>query len=58
MLAVTALLCVGVRESARTNTVMVGIKLAVLALFVGLGVTAFHVAATCRRSRPRASTAS
>ena len=42
VLAVTAVLCVGMRESARTNTVMVFIKLAVLALFLGLGVTAFH----------------
>jgi basic amino acid/polyamine antiporter, APA family len=44
VLAVTALLCVGVRESARTNTAFVAFKLAVLALFVGLGVYAllFH----------------
>jgi APA family basic amino acid/polyamine antiporter len=37
VLAVTALLCVGVRESARTNAAMVAFKLAVLALFVVLG---------------------
>jgi basic amino acid/polyamine antiporter, APA family len=42
VLAVTAVLCIGMRESARTNTVMVFIKLAVLALFLALGVTAFH----------------
>ncbi len=42
VLAVTAVLCIGVRESARTNTVMVGIKLLILALFLALGVTAFH----------------
>jgi APA family basic amino acid/polyamine antiporter len=44
VLAVTALLCVGVRESARTNTAMVAFKLGVLALFIGLGVYAllFH----------------
>jgi len=44
VLAVTALLCVGVRESARTNTGFVAFKLAVLALFIGLGTYAlfFH----------------
>src|SRR4051812_5949663 len=42
VLAVTAVLCVGMRESARTNTIMVFIKLAVLALFLVLGVTAFN----------------
>jgi basic amino acid/polyamine antiporter, APA family len=42
VLAVTAVLCVGIRESARTNTIMVFIKLAVLALFIVLGITAFH----------------
>jgi basic amino acid/polyamine antiporter, APA family len=35
VLAITALLVVGVKESARTNTVIVFIKLAVLVLFVG-----------------------
>ena len=35
------MLCYGIRESARANTVMVVIKLAVLALFLVLGVTAF-----------------
>ena len=41
VLAVTAVLMIGVRETARTNTIMVGIKLIVLALFIALGVTAF-----------------
>jgi APA family basic amino acid/polyamine antiporter len=42
VLAVTAVLCYGIRESARANTVMVAIKLAVLGLFLVLGVTAFN----------------
>jgi APA family basic amino acid/polyamine antiporter len=44
VLAVAALLCVGVRETARTNTVMVAFKLLVLGLFVALGAYAilFH----------------
>ncbi len=42
VLLVTAVLCVGIRESARFNTIMVFIKLAVLAFFVAVGVTAFH----------------
>jgi APA family basic amino acid/polyamine antiporter len=37
VLAVAALLCVGVRESARTNVAMVAFKLGVLVLFVVLG---------------------
>ena len=41
VLAVTGVLILGVRESARTNTVMVAIKLVVLLLFVVLGATAF-----------------
>jgi APA family basic amino acid/polyamine antiporter len=41
VLAVAALLCYGVRESARANTIMVFVKLAVLVLFLVLGVTAF-----------------
>jgi APA family basic amino acid/polyamine antiporter len=41
VLAVTAVLMIGVRETARTNTIMVGIKLIVLALFIVLGITAF-----------------
>ena len=38
VLVITALLVVGVKESARTNTVIVFIKLAVLILFVGFAV--------------------
>jgi basic amino acid/polyamine antiporter, APA family len=41
VLAVTALLIFGVRESARSNSVMVIIKLTVLAFFIAVGVTAF-----------------
>jgi basic amino acid/polyamine antiporter, APA family len=41
VLAVTGVLCLGMRESARTNTIMVFVKLAVLALFIVLGITAF-----------------
>ena len=41
VLAVGAVLMAGVRQSARTNTVMVGLKLAVLALFIVLGLSAF-----------------
>jgi APA family basic amino acid/polyamine antiporter len=42
VLAVAGVLMLGVRESARTNTIMVFFKLAVLALFLVLGITAFH----------------
>ena len=42
VLAVSGVLMLGVRESARTNTIMVFFKLAVLALFLVLGVTAFN----------------
>ncbi|MEA2481166.1 MAG: basic amino acid/polyamine antiporter, family [Thermoleophilaceae bacterium] len=41
VIAVCALLVFGVRESARSNTIMVGIKLVVLAIFIVLGLTAF-----------------
>ena len=41
-LAVTALLVIGIRESARVNTVIVVLKLAVLALFVAVGVRYAH----------------
>jgi APA family basic amino acid/polyamine antiporter len=41
VLAVTALLCVGVRESTRANTIMVFIKIIVLTFFIALAVTAF-----------------
>jgi basic amino acid/polyamine antiporter, APA family len=42
VLAVTALLIVGVKESARTNTVMVLVKVLVLLLFLALAFTAFN----------------
>ena len=41
VLTVTAVLIFGVRQSARSNTVMVVVKLAVLAFFIAVGVTAF-----------------
>jgi APA family basic amino acid/polyamine antiporter len=40
VMGVTWLLCVGVRESARANNVMVVVKLAVLVLFIAIGATA------------------
>jgi basic amino acid/polyamine antiporter, APA family len=39
--AIAGVLILGVRESARTNTIMVLTKLVVLALFIGVGLTAF-----------------
>jgi basic amino acid/polyamine antiporter, APA family len=41
VLVVAGVLMIGVRETARTNTIMVFIKIAVLALFIVLGITAF-----------------
>jgi APA family basic amino acid/polyamine antiporter len=41
VLAATAVLIAGVRQTARSNTVMVVIKLAVLTFFVVVGLTAF-----------------
>jgi APA family basic amino acid/polyamine antiporter len=41
VLAVTALLVYGVRESARTNTVMVFVKIVILIFFIVVGV--FHI---------------
>jgi basic amino acid/polyamine antiporter, APA family len=41
VLGVTAVLVAGVRESARANTVMVALKIAILIFFVVVGVTAF-----------------
>jgi len=41
VMAITWLLYIGVRESARANAVMVAVKLVVLAVFVGLG--ALHI---------------
>ena len=43
VLALTAVLVKGIRESATLNTIMVGIKLAVLALFVGVGLYYFDI---------------
>jgi APA family basic amino acid/polyamine antiporter len=42
VLLITVLLVRGTRESARVNTVMVGVKLLVLAFFVIVALTAFH----------------
>jgi APA family basic amino acid/polyamine antiporter len=56
VLTITAVLCVGIRESARANSVMVVMKLLVLALFLALGVTRSR-RTTSRRSTPTASTA-
>jgi APA family basic amino acid/polyamine antiporter len=42
VLAVAALLIVGIRESARTNTIMVLTKVSVLILFIVLAFTAFN----------------
>jgi APA family basic amino acid/polyamine antiporter len=42
VMVITWLLLRGARESARVNTVMVIIKLAVLALFIGAGLTALN----------------
>jgi APA family basic amino acid/polyamine antiporter len=41
VLSVAAVLIAGVRESARTNTVMVIIKLSILVFFIVVGVTSF-----------------
>jgi APA family basic amino acid/polyamine antiporter len=41
VLGVTALLVSGVRESARANTVMVGLKLAILGFFIIAGIFSF-----------------
>jgi basic amino acid/polyamine antiporter, APA family len=41
---VTIVLVLGIRETARFNTIMVGIKLLVLALFIALAFTAFNSA--------------
>jgi APA family basic amino acid/polyamine antiporter len=42
--AVTALLVIGIRESTRANTVMVIIKLSILAFFIVVGITGFESA--------------
>lgn len=41
---ITALLCYGMQESAKVNNIMVGIKICIIILFVGLGVTHINVA--------------
>jgi basic amino acid/polyamine antiporter, APA family len=41
MMAITALLSIGIKESARVNNVMVAIKVAVVLMVIGVGV--FHV---------------
>jgi APA family basic amino acid/polyamine antiporter len=41
VLLITALLARGVRETARTNSIMVGVKLVVLAFFIVVGAFAF-----------------
>ena len=43
VLAVTAVLIVGIRQSARTNTIMVVVKLLVLVMFIVLGVGAIEM---------------
>jgi APA family basic amino acid/polyamine antiporter len=42
VLALTALLVIGIKESTACNNVMVGLKLVVLAIFVGVGIHYFH----------------
>jgi len=42
VLALTVLLVIGVKESARFNTLMVGLKLFVLAVFIGVGFYYFN----------------
>ena len=42
VLAVSGVLIMGVKESARANSVMVFVKIAILLVFIALGVTAFN----------------
>jgi APA family basic amino acid/polyamine antiporter len=42
VMAITWLLIIGVRESARANAIMVGVKLTVLAIFIVVAVTVFN----------------
>jgi APA family basic amino acid/polyamine antiporter len=42
VLAIAAVLMAGVKESARTNTIMVGIKLVILGMFIVVGISAFN----------------
>ncbi len=58
MMAITALLSVGVKESTRVNNVMVAIKVIVVLLVIGVGV--FHVTPanwhrSCRTAGPACS---
>ena len=41
VMAITLLLCIGIRESARVNFVMVGVKLAVLVFFIVIALANF-----------------
>jgi APA family basic amino acid/polyamine antiporter len=41
VLLITALLIAGFRQSARANTIMVGVKVVILLVFIALGLTAF-----------------
>ena len=42
VLALTVLLVIGIKESTAFNNVMVGLKLVVLAIFIGVGIHYFH----------------
>jgi basic amino acid/polyamine antiporter, APA family len=42
VMAITWLLIIGVRESARANAIMVAVKLTVLAIFIVVAITAFN----------------
>ncbi|MGT2425613.1 amino acid permease [Amnibacterium kyonggiense] len=42
VLAITALLAVGTNQSARTNAIMVGVKIVILLFFIVVAITAFH----------------
>ncbi len=43
VLAITGILVIGIKESARFNSVMVCFKLAILAIFVGIGIYYFNI---------------
>ena len=51
VMVVTWLLLRGAKETSRVNNIMVVIKLAALALFIGVGVMNIDTAATCRLRR-------
>jgi APA family basic amino acid/polyamine antiporter len=44
VLALSVLLCIGIRETATTNNIFVVLKIAALVVFVAFGVTLFHPA--------------